>query len=123
MRTRVVMTQRTTIERLSSVSDDGGGSNDTWGTVVSDIPCRAFALRTRSVLASGVGTTEQITGQRPGVQELKVVLVPIDTDAEEGDRLTNVVDRKGVTLFRGPMLIDSIGDQHDHRRLTTRRIV
>lgn len=123
MRTRVVMTQRTTVERISSTADTGGGFTDAWGTVASDVPCRAFALRTRSVLATGVGTTEQITGERPGVQELKVVLVPISVDVREGDRLTAVVDRKGVTLFRGPMLVDSIGDQHDHRRLTTRRIV
>lgn len=115
------MTQRTDIERSTSTSDDGGGSTASWTQVLSDVPCRGLSFKVRAT-----GTHEEvITGLRPTEINTRIVIVPPDVDVRLGDKLTEVRDRRGNVIFRGPLIVDAIdekstGEQH---RLTTRLIV
>ena len=117
------MFQRTTVERATDTSDTGGGFTVSWNSVGTDVHCRGFALRIRSGGGPSLGGVEEAgAGLRPGVYEFTAVLIPKGTDIQEGDRLTDITDRLGNVIFPGPMMVDSVGELVDHRRLTTRRI-
>jgi hypothetical protein len=118
-----LMNQLTTVERVARTSDGGGGFTEVWSAHVSSVKCRGFPFRARATGLSGaIGGVEEMTSERPGVQEFTVVLVQPTVDATEGDRLTEVTDRRGNVVFSGPMYIDSVGEEPDHHRLVTRKI-
>lgn len=120
---RTQMTQRTAIERSTSVSDSGGGYNKTWASLMTDVPCRAYSMRVHQPGVTGeLGSEIAIGGERTGVIEITGVLMPKNTGVTEGDRLVSITDRKGNVKYTGPMLVDSVGIEPDHVRLTVRRI-
>lgn len=111
------MIHRTSVERSVPTSDGGGGYTETWTPLAVGIPCRAWYI----------GSQEPVHSDRPGVVDMRAVLVPSDTDVREGDRLPSVLNRKGETLFDGPLVVDAVGERLndgkiDCLRLTTRRI-
>lgn len=112
MRTRAIMKYRTSVERSTSVSDNGGGFNTSWASI-ADIPCYAWFVNTQEVTGAG---------ERPGVIENVVVFVPKNTDIQNGDRLTDVTDRKGGVIFDGPLQVDSAGKRLDYAVIITRQV-
>jgi hypothetical protein len=118
------MTQRASVERKTSASDGGGGYTDTWSALVENLPCRVYALKTRIGGITGAIGGEQVVSAGAGTRtrELLAALVPKGTDVTEGDRLTSITDRQGNVAFRGPVLVDSVGEYPDHIRLTVRRM-
>ncbi len=124
MNTRVVMTQRTTVQRVTQTSDGGGGYTDVWNSTATNVPCKAYALRVRiSGTTGAIGGEEVIAGERAGIREITAVLIPKAVDINEGDRLLTITDRLGAVLYNGPMFVSSVGEYPDHTRLTVRRIV
>jgi len=113
MKTRHIMTYRTSVERVTRTSDGGGGFTDTWNVVVSNLPCYAWYVAGVEIAAAyGIE-----------VIDTRVVLVPLATDVHAGDRFSSVNDRKGTVLFGGPLMVDNVGERIDHMMVTTRRIV
>jgi hypothetical protein len=106
------MIHRCTLQRDASrtTTPDPYGNHElpSWQTHLSDLHCRWWFQATRTIMN---GDTQQ------EVQVRKLV-VPLDTDVTEDDRVLEVVDRRGRQLSVGPMRIDSVGDRLDHKVLT-----
>ena len=122
MKTRVYMVQRTAIQRDTLTSDGGGGYTQAWN-IIATVPCRAYQLRVRVQGTTGaVGGAEEVTQTRVEVKEITAVVVPPATDVVEGDRLVSITDRLSNQYIAGPMMVDSVGQYPDHKRLTVRRV-
>lgn len=122
MKAVVTMLQRTSIQRFASTSDQGGGYTNVWNDLADDIPCRGYPIRIRSAGAPALGGAVEASQTRPGVYEFTGVMIPKTQDIKEGDRLGDITDRLGNVVFTGPMLVDSVGELVDHKRLTVRRV-
>lgn len=108
--TRNTMTHRCMIERDST---HGGVGEDPYGndavpawtdTTLTEVHCRFWHENTRTVFTG----SEQLEVER------RKLVVPVDTDVTEDDRIAEVRDRRGRLLAAGPMRIDSIGHRRDH---------
>lgn len=106
---RVGLRHRVTIERLARVSDGGGGSKETWNEHLAGIPCRAWTDVRRSAEADQGGKITVTSDRR--------LVVPIDTDVNEADRIGDVTDTAGNEVFPGPMRIDAAARHRTHIEL------
>lgn len=112
MSARGSMTHRCTIERKAKTSDGAGGHTEAWSSHLTGLACRAWFDEGKTLIESEKITT--ITQ--------RVVIVPLGTDVTKGDRIASVTDRKGATLFPGPMPVSSVQHRQDHIQLFVREI-
>ena len=76
------------------------------------VPCRAWLKVGRTV----------IDGQKTAVIEDRRVLVPLNTDVTEADRISSITDRLGVLVFTAPMKIEHVGRHKSHLELVVTEI-
>lgn len=108
--TRVAMTHRCSIERdVNQGSDDGWGNprSPDWKPHLADVPCRTAG--------PNVGR-EAVTDERTVVVVDQRLLLPLDTDVTERDRLGNVTNR-GTVILRGPIGIEAVLRRATHIEL------
>lgn len=107
------MIHRTTIERNTGSIDDDLGAEEIpdWDTPhLEDQPCFFYAIAGQEIL------------EDRAVQLAKLrMLLPLDTDVHEGDRINGVVDRLGNDIFTGIMMIRSVLPHHSHLELDLER--
>jgi hypothetical protein len=102
------MTHRCLIERdaarLQSPDPYGNSGLPDWETHLENVPCRWWF--------------EGVRTQVEGAKELEIstrkLVVPLETDVTEDDRIAWVHDQRGRELADGPMKIDSVGHRADH---------
>lgn len=104
--TRSTMIHRTSIQRDTNEDTDPRGNPGipTWTDVADNVPCRVWYNRGRSVE----------DGKKTVRIKIREVLFPLNTDVTERDQLTDVTDRRGKTLFSGPVQIEAVGHRRDH---------
>lgn len=106
---RVAMTHRCTVQRLS-------GSANTWGADVSwedhltDQPCRAWEVSSTAGIRPGELTDVMI----------RKLALPSGTDVTTADRILDVTFR-GDVVFDGPQAIDDVQWWPDRIEATLRR--
>ncbi len=97
MSARSTMTMRATVSRDDATAKDSHGQPVPPNFVdVGIVPCRAWSKQRRDVDDSG----------KSGVIEDLRAVVPGSADIEEEDQLV-IRDRRGVTLFGGPVLVEA----------------
>lgn len=105
------MTMRTSILRNLPAADDpwGGAGDPDWQTQTTDLPCYGYA-------AGGSTGAERtvVSEDRTVVVEDRRVGFPLGTDIRPGDRLGDVVDRRGAVKFAGPMDVDAVVARPTH---------
>ena len=111
MGARGQMRMRATVERATATPDGGGGKTLAWSTHLASLPCWAWFDARRE------GAGELTQGDKITVLEDRKMIVPLGTDVTERDRIAAVKDRRGATLFAGPMRIESVGRRDDHLEL------
>ena len=74
------MPDLSTIERQTLADDASGGQSDAWQQVAAGVKCR--------IDASGRDPQAREMAARLGVAVVYVVIFPVGTDAQEGDRVT-----------------------------------
>lgn len=106
------LTHRTTIERGEAELDDWNvpGEPD-WATHLADVPCRVN-------MAAGRERTDE---QSVVVVDDIRLLLPVDTDVTETDRIGDVTER-GTTILRGPTGIRAVLRHRDHLELILIRL-
>jgi head-tail adaptor len=105
------MRHRATVERATATPDGGGGETLGWNTHIASLPCWTWFDARRE------GALEETQGDKVTVLEDRRMIVPLGTDITEKDRIAVVKDRRGATLFAGPMRIESVGRRDDHMEL------
>jgi hypothetical protein len=110
---RVGLTQRCTIERDQAAVDDGWGQPGPpdWQPHVEDVPCRAWVEAGR----------EPVDRERTATLIDRRIMVPVDTDVTERDRVAQVTERGDVVLD-GPMGIEAVLRRRDHLELVVERV-
>lgn len=106
------MVHRTTIQRDASMSaavvkDEWGGDQaPNWAaTTTTTVSCRYWYDDSATIM----------DGERRILTTARMLLLPIDTDVTDDDRIGDITDRRGRVLAAGPMRIDSIGPhERDH---------
>lgn len=99
------MTHRATVENKTSSGTDALGHNvpETYGSpdVVS---CFAWSTaRKEHIGADKIGTLEDIR-----------MIVPIGTAIVESDRVTQILDRRGRTVYGGPLRVEAVIRRQTH---------
>lgn len=110
MGARERMTQRVTVERSApgAVDDYGQPTPGAFATL-STLPCWVWT------------DTEAENAQGARVEQL-FAIVPRGSDVAESDRLSNLVDRRGLSVRAGLMQIEAVYDRHDHLQLALRSV-
>lgn len=112
MTARNSMTHRCQIDRNAALegAPDPYGSPATpqWALLTTGVPCRWWFEGTRTVLDGG--SQKEVSRRK--------LIVPLETDVTEDDRVAWVHDQRGRELADGPMRIDSVGRRADHKVLT-----
>lgn len=112
MTARNAMYHRCTIERDASHS---GPTPDDWG---NDQPAVWQDVATQTSISCRFWYDDSATimdGERRILTTSRMLLLPIDTDVTDDDRIGDITDRRGRVLAKGPMRIDSIGPhERDH---------
>lgn len=102
------MDQRCTIERRTVVSDGGGGQTETWAPAAANVRCRSW-------YGDGRGQEETVGDRTSEIIDRRVML-PASTDVRHEDRLVNVTDRAGATVF-AEARIDALRRYRSHLEL------
>lgn len=112
-----MMTMRCVIERDTTAGTNSAGyeQTPTWTTLASGVPCRMWDDERTS-------RSDQDGRVRTFYSDRKVILA-LDTDVTDEDRIGDVTDRRGNTLFTGPARVDEIRRRHDHIELRLREVV
>lgn len=109
---RVALTHRCDIERDAATAGSWGGTGEPdWESSITDLPCYASTSAAR----------EPIDADRTVVVEDLRMLVPVDTDVTERDRVGDVTDR-GSVIYPGPMGIEAVLRFPTHLELVLQRI-
>lgn len=111
-KTRIVFDHRCSIERGTASEDDWGQPGDsTWVAESEDVPCHAWVT----------GGREPTSPDRTVVVVDMRVLLPLDTDVTEADRIGDITER-GQVIFEGPHGIEAVLRQRDHLELILQRL-
>lgn len=111
---RVALYHRCTVERdANAATDDGWGNPQppSWQTHLVDLACRAWATAAR----------EPVDDEKTIVVEDRRMMVPLDADVTEKDRIATVTHR-GATILEGPMGIEAVVRRRDHIELVLERL-
>lgn len=109
MTARATMTHRALVERGVSVgTDDFGHPNPpAWDTHIASLPCRLWTKSEREIA----------DGNKLVILAVHKLLVPLNTDITESDRIASIKDRLGNTLVGNLMLIRSVIRKETHLEL------
>lgn len=111
-KSRIAFDHRCTIERGSATADDWGQPGDpTWGANAADVHCHAWVT----------GGREPTSPDRTVVVVDMRLLLPLDTDVSESDRIGDITER-GDVIFEGPHGIEAVLRQRDHFELILQRL-
>lgn len=80
---------------------------------VDDLHCYAFPSRDRLFLEDG---------QKVAVTGLLKILVPRDTIIDEDSTIQGIYDRRGNTIYAGPLNILGVTRRADHLAITARQV-
>ena len=83
--------QTCTIQRLTSVSDGGGGRTESWADIADGVPCR---------VAPVAGGETGTSGDRIVDESTHVITLPAGEDVTEADRIVVDDQTYNVTLVR-----------------------
>lgn len=116
MTARSMMTMRADVERDSGGVDDDWNQPPAaaWAAHITSQPCLFYSKAKREV--EGGGRNEKIAV----VEDLRMS-VPLGVDVTERDRVVNVKDRKGTTIFAGPFYIETVQRRRTHLELLLSR--
>ncbi len=116
---RSMMKMRCSIERQFGTStqvetfrDSFGQTAGGWREIAGGVPCHCWAGRNPSLAQSDARTA---TKDSPGM------ILPLDTDVKNTDRIGIVTDKKGIQLFPA-MGIDAVLPRLTHIELRLREI-
>lgn len=114
MGARSAMTMRALIEEDTAGGPDPYGHPlaSSWSTKLTDVACRVYSKTRREV----------IDGDKTALVEDIRAIFPLTTNVIELNRLLNVKDRLGATLFAGPLSIDTLTRRRDHLEAALRRV-
>jgi len=110
---RLEMTMRAFVERNGTVTSDAYGHPEApvFATLAT-VPCRVWSRTRREV---------NDTKKFALIEEIRCAM-PLDADVTEDDRIANIQDRLGATIWGGPLRIDAIQQKHTHVEMDLRRI-
>lgn len=108
------------IHRCDTERDQNLGTPDAWGnpstpdweTNLTGQVCRAFTQAVR----------QPIEAQEQAFIETRTIIVPVDADITEQDRITDVTDTGGNVIFHGPMIIRGRLAYRDHAELAVEQV-
>lgn len=103
------MRYRAIIQRDNNVDDYYGSSGaPSWQNHLIDQPCHAYNKN-----ASSAGGTNYNSEIVPAANYYPVMMVPLDTDIKETDRVFEIKDKRGNSIF-GLMDIVAVVKRIDH---------
>jgi len=103
------MTMRAVVERASYALDPWGLPGlPTWNSHIASLACYSWANTGKEI----------IDGDKTAVMTDRRMIVPLGTDIVEDDRITDVEDRLGVSIFPHLMRIEAVLRREDHIELT-----
>lgn len=105
------MTMRAAIERGTTAPDEYGQPGPASWAALATVPCWLFSQVEREVMGTKTAVVEDLR-----------MLVPRGTDVTELDRINGVVDRRGISVRAGILVIESVVRRADHRALSVRGI-
>lgn len=108
------MTQRALVQRFTpgTVDDFGNSLPGTWATHIASLACWWYGSTEREAV------TEETTAV---VADIKL-LVPVDADVTEQDRINQVKDRLGTVVLDGILGIETVLRLRSHKQLTLSRV-
>ena len=115
MSARNEMTMRAVMERDAVIT---AGTEDVYG---HDAPPDWQSHITVACLAYSKTEREVVDDKRVIVQLIKIMF-PIAADVTNVDRVANVKDRRGATLFAGPLTIQALERRRTHLEATCRAL-
>lgn len=106
---RVNLTHRCTIERDANADSDDGWNNPLppdWQETITDLVCRGWTA----------GYTQKTNeGTLTVLIEVRLI-VPLDTDVTDHDRVSQVTERDRI-IYAGPLAIHAVLRRRDHLEL------
>jgi len=112
MSARARMTQRVTIQRATSVTDDFNQPGvQTWSDLAT-VACWSWTTT----------EAELVGGGRTAVATQLWAIVPRGTAVTEQDRLRDVVDRRATVIHAGVLNIEAVINRRDHLQLALRAV-
>jgi hypothetical protein len=111
---RIGFRHRCTIQRdANAATDDGWGNPQTpdWQDNSTDVPCRVVVDAGR----------EPVDSDRTVVLVDMRLLVPLDTDVTEDDRISEIQER-GADYVDGPLGVEAVLRRRTHLELALRRL-
>lgn len=115
MTARQTMTHRALIERYTAgaADDSGNPSPGVWATAVASQPCRLYSTTSR----------EAISEDRTAVVVDLKIMLPLDADVTEDDRINGITDRNGGTILDGlAAFAGELLHKGDHREASLTRV-
>lgn len=116
MNARARMSERATLERdvaYEREASPGHRALPDWRTLSTNVPCRLW---------SDAGAGEQVAVDRTTVALAWRMLVPVDVDVLERDRVNGVVRRDGTVYDRGVLTVSQVIRRRSHLLLILDRI-
>lgn len=99
------MTMRATVTRNAAAGANAWGNEEkpdyTGSPVAVSVPCFVWSKLRRMLDDSG----------KQGMMEELRAIVPADANLQESDQLS-IANRRGVTLFGGPLYVEAIAAKH-----------
>lgn len=99
---RNIMTHRATIQRETDTEDDRGFRTRAWADHLVSVPCHWFQVESRRTRDS-----REIENYRLiAAEHYYSLIVPLNQDIVERDRITNLVDQRGQRVFANILQIE-----------------
>lgn len=107
------MTMRALVQRDQTVTNDAWGHPQapSW-TTLATYACRVWSSARRHV----------VDGNKDALVEDLRCAFPLGTDVTAADRISSVQDRRGTTLWAGPLEIQALQHKHTHLEAILRRV-
>lgn len=111
---RTRMTMRATVKRRSASTTDAWGQPDygSYATVVESLPCFVYSRERR----------EREDGDKAATIQTITGMFTLDADIAEGDRISQITDRRGSVLYTGDLDVGPIQYKHGHVEARLERI-
>lgn len=110
-RPRQLMTMRATIVRANGDAD--GSLTDDWGGELADPDPQVWAEGVPCYAWQPVENVEQLM-EASGMFGVVRMIVPAGTDVSEEDVIDEITDRRGNTIFDGPLRVFGISQRNGY---------
>ena len=114
MPSRQSMRFRADIEQNTEAGKDPYGhlKPPVYVSKATDVPCLVYTKMREEI----------IDGDKQALVEEIRALFSLTSNVVEADRIASIKDRLGVTLFAGPMIIETIQRRRDHFEMMLKRV-